>query len=165
MGFFSGKKTTPEGDGVYVDMEGQKIPIAIAVHAPPPSPRSAPGALQQQGYSSKQAPVQASRQGGSGSTVYNTKNGKPPPILFLSRTPTVIALCPVCNKKNVRTRIVTAPDWLTWVTVAVLLVVFWPLCWVPLVTDSCRRTTHYCIACSAEVGSIRPFKDCFVKHR
>jgi hypothetical protein len=88
-----------------------------------------------------------------------------PSIVFMSRTPTVVPQCPVCMKTNVRTRTTTAPDWMTWVTVAVLLVTFWPLCWIPLVTDSCRRTIHYCTSCHGEVGSIRPYKDCCVKHR
>jgi LITAF-like zinc ribbon domain len=161
MGLFGSKKTSadPNGDGLYVDMEQQKIPIAVAVSAPP-----SPGAVAvfHQKQTSKQQQQQQKQQA---IVVYNTKNGKPPPVIFVTRTPTVIPLCPVCSKRNVRTRIRTAPDWLTWVTVAVLLVVFWPLFWIPLVTDACRRTTHYCTACGAEIGSIRPFKDCFVKHR
>jgi LITAF-like zinc ribbon domain len=87
------------------------------------------------------------------------------PMILLSRVPTVLPQCPLCMKTNVRTRTVTSPNWMTWVTVAVLLVIFWPLCWIPLVTDSCRRTIHYCMFCNSEVGYIRPYKDCCVTYR
>lgn len=87
------------------------------------------------------------------------------PMIFFSRVPTVLPQCPLCLKTNARTRTVTSPNWMTWVTVAVLLVIFWPLCWIPLVTDSCRRTIHYCMFCNGEIGSIRPYKDCCVTHR
>jgi hypothetical protein len=87
------------------------------------------------------------------------------PILFMSRTPILVPQCPICYKHNVRTRTTTYPDFMTWVTCAVLLFIFWPFFWIPLVLDSTRRTTHYCSACHNEIGSIRPFKDCCVKHR
>jgi hypothetical protein len=94
-----------------------------------------------------------------------TRESRLSPMVFFSRVPTVLPQCPLCKKTNIRTRTVTAPNWMTWVTVAVLLVIFWPLCWIPLVTDSCRRTIHYCMFCNGEIGSIRPYKDCCVTHR
>ena len=159
MGLFNGKKSS--ADSEYVNIDGEMIPVAVAVVAPPPPSSGNGGAMVP--VHNKQSPVPGSKQG----AVYIGRNSAaaPPPMIFMTRSPTVIGQCPTCTKKNIRTRTVTGPDWITWVTVAMLLVVFWPLCWIPLVTDSCRKTTHYCIACGAAVGSIRPFKDCCVKHR
>jgi LITAF-like zinc ribbon domain len=162
MGLFSGNKkgsVTDSNDGdAYVDIEN--LPVAVAV-------------VPDDNYQKQIIP--ASKQGAMNNTNQkNTRNNRigrvvsmpmPSSVVFISRTPTIVPQCPVCMKTNIRTRTVTAPDWMTWVTVAVILVTFWPLCWVPLVTDSCRRTIHYCTTCHGEIGSIRPFKDCCVKHR
>lgn len=159
MGFFGGKKSSVSSHGeVYIDTDGQPIPIAVAIS--PPSPK--PGAMQVY-YNESNNNHYATNEPKQGAVYRN--GGGPQPILMLSRFPTVLKSCPVCQQRNARTRIVTAPDFFTWIAVAALLVVFWPLCWVPLVTDSSRRTTHYCLSCHAPVGSIRPFHDCCTKHR
>lgn len=166
MGFFGdGKKSNKaeslNGDGLYVK-HVDNLPVAVAVAIPTaplePSPKSSPALMVQQ-HHHQQLPLQVNN---------NSKNrGKspPPPMFSFTRSPTVIPQCPVCGKRHARTRIRTAPDWITWVSVAMLLIVFWPLCWIPLVTDACRKTTHSCSSCNAEVGTVRPFQDCFVKHR
>jgi len=86
-------------------------------------------------------------------------------ILFLRRSPTVIEMCPVCQARNVRTRTRTAPNWVTWLSALALFVAFWPLCWLPLVVDSSKRTEHYCPSCNNHVATIEPYQDCCVKHR
>ena len=56
----------------------------------------------------------------------------------LGRHPVSIGVCPHCNQSST-TRIKTYPSWETWVAAGVLVLVFWPACWVPLVTDSVRH--------------------------
>ena len=165
MGFFgTNKKDTNNNNNndEYEDIEN--IPMAVAVipddHYQKQMVSSKQGAAASK---NKLQVIHDSRRGGRGRGV--SPMPLPASFVFMSRTPTVVPQCPVCMKTNVRTRTTTAPDWMTWVTVAVILVTFWPLCWIPLVTDSCRRTIHYCTSCHGEVGSIRPFKDCCVKHR
>ena len=36
---------------------------------------------------------------------------------------------------------------ITWAVAILLLFVFWPLCWIPFVTDCMKRTEHYCRNC------------------
>jgi len=55
------------------------------------------------------------------------------------RKPMQIGCCPHCNIINARTRITTHPHWKSWIAVGALAVVFWPLCWIPLVMDEVRR--------------------------
>ena len=53
----------------------------------------------------------------------------------LGRHPISIGVCSHCNQSST-TRIKTYPSWETWVAAGVLVLVFWPICWIPLVTDS-----------------------------
>mmetsp|Transcript_27729 Transcript_27729/g.58274 ORF Transcript_27729/g.58274 Transcript_27729/m.58274 type:complete len:153 (-) Transcript_27729:440-898(-) len=62
---------------------------------------------------------------------------------ILGRQPISIGMCPHCQQYGVMTRIRTYPSWETWFACAVLLLVFWPACWVPLVYDSVNSTLHY----------------------
>mmetsp|Transcript_49488 Transcript_49488/g.149133 ORF Transcript_49488/g.149133 Transcript_49488/m.149133 type:complete len:80 (-) Transcript_49488:177-416(-) len=73
-----------------------------------------------------------------------------------------IGCCPHCNIINARTRITTHPHWKSWIAVGALAVVFWPLCWIPLVMDEMKQTNHFCASCGAKVGEIGPFEDCCV---
>ena len=57
----------------------------------------------------------------------------------LGRHPISIGVCLHCNK-SCTTRIKTYPSWETWLAAGVLVLVFWPICWIPLVTDSVRST-------------------------
>ena len=54
---------------------------------------------------------------------------------------------------------------MTWVAVVGLFLVFWPVCWIPLVIDSCKMTDHFCALCGGNVGSVKPLSDCCVKER
>eukprot|EP00956_Cyclotella_meneghiniana_P025913 scaffold55042_cov65-Cyclotella_meneghiniana.AAC.1 len=80
------------------------------------------------------------------------------------RHPISIGACPYCNQPST-TRIKTYPSWETWVAAGILVLVFWPLCWVPLVTDTCKKTDHTCSQCEAMVGQVAPMSDCCVKRR
>jgi len=85
-------------------------------------------------------------------------------VLYLKRSPTLLAQCPLCRASNVRTRARTYPSWATWGTCVAIFFVFAPLCWVPLVLDVAKRTDHTCNACHNNVGSIYPYQDCCVKY-
>lgn len=83
---------------------------------------------------------------------------------MVSRLPMMMAECPVCNQES-RTRVTTAPSWKTWTAGGCLFFVFWPVCWVPLVVDSCKTTEHFCVKCGAKVARVDAFQDCCVEHR
>lgn len=87
----------------------------------------------------------------------------PPPVF--GRTPTNIPRCPHCSATNVPTRTSTFPSLETWLLCAGILLIFWPLCWMPLVVDSTKKTEHVCSRCHAVVGEVKPLSDCCVKER
>jgi len=82
----------------------------------------------------------------------------------VSRSPMMMAECPNCHRES-RTRVTTAPSWKTWAATGCLFCVFWPLCWVPLVVDSCKTTDHFCVTCGSKVAKVGAFQDCCVEHR
>ena len=84
---------------------------------------------------------------------------------FFRRQPVMLGICPHCGTGNIWTRTRTSPSIFTWIACVVLLLLFWPVCWVPLVCDVCKQTTHYCNSCQSKVGEMSPFSDCCVKHR
>jgi len=74
-----------------------------------------------------------------------------------SRKPVVLSYCPNCAKEHVATSTRTKATGTTWLLVAAGVVVFWPLCWVPLVVNPMKQTDHYCQGCGAKVGRVKPF--------
>jgi hypothetical protein len=88
----------------------------------------------------------------------------PLPLEF-GRRSAFLSCCPYCQSLNVRSRLRTFPGWKTWVAVALIALVFWPLAWVPLVVDCTKTTEHYCPNCHALVGSVDAFEDACVKRR
>jgi hypothetical protein len=80
-----------------------------------------------------------------------------------SRKPVLLTLCPKCSQHQVRTTTRTYPSVLTWVLVGVTAAVFWPICWLPLVSDSCKQTDHYCQHCGEKVGRIKALENVCVK--
>ena len=158
MGIFGTKKKEAL---LNKDVEEGNLPVAVAVMAdntvPPPAYNpSAPVAV------SPPPPVSP-----GASSIYPQKDSTKVKSLAFSfpRCPTVIACCPHCQTTNVTTRIRTAPDWITWIVAIGLLFIFWPICWLPFVSDSMKKTEHYCPSCQMFVGATRPFQDCCVKHR
>jgi hypothetical protein len=53
------------------------------------------------------------------------------------RKPCMMAACPHCGLES-RTKVRTHPNLITWALSILLLFLFWPLCWVPLVVDRVR---------------------------
>jgi hypothetical protein len=82
-----------------------------------------------------------------------------------SREPVDLAFCPHCAMEHIRTRTRTYPNFLTWTCVAVGAVVFFPICWVPLVVDNLKKTDHYCQNCGQKIGSIKPMENVCVKEQ
>ena len=82
----------------------------------------------------------------------------------ISRVPMMMTECPHCLQES-RTRVKVTPSWKTWAAGGCLVFVFWPLCWLPLVVDSCKTTEHFCVKCGAQVAKMDAFEDCCVEHR
>ena len=78
------------------------------------------------------------------------KNDAPDDLFGGSRSPVVLSMCPNCSKNQARTRTRTYPTIVTWLGVVVGAVVFFPLCWIPLVVDPMKQTDHYCQNCGGK---------------
>ncbi|KAI2499587.1 hypothetical protein MHU86_14882 [Fragilaria crotonensis] len=59
--------------------------------------------------------------------------------------------CPNCHQQ-VRTRVRHLVDGGTIVAVIALLLLFWPLFWLPLVIPGCKSTHHYCAHCNYRIA-------------
>eukprot|EP00526_Cylindrotheca_closterium_P024516 CAMPEP_0113637038 /NCGR_PEP_ID=MMETSP0017_2-20120614/19367_1 /TAXON_ID=2856 /ORGANISM="Cylindrotheca closterium" /LENGTH=145 /DNA_ID=CAMNT_0000548007 /DNA_START=41 /DNA_END=478 /DNA_ORIENTATION=- /assembly_acc=CAM_ASM_000147 len=98
-------------------------------------------------------------------TERNTYNLERDPSLAGRRKPTNLPFCPHCSQKNVRTMTKTYPNAVTWGAVAVGAVVFFPICWIPLVVDNMKKTDHYCQSCGQKLATIKPLEGVGVKER
>ncbi len=70
----------------------------------------------------------------------------------LGRNPTGLQ-CPHCGRQSVT----TVQDMIgvgTVIAVIIIACLFWPICWLPLLIPSCKRTTHYCghDTCRKKIG-------------
>mmetsp|Transcript_3849 Transcript_3849/g.7655 ORF Transcript_3849/g.7655 Transcript_3849/m.7655 type:complete len:164 (+) Transcript_3849:81-572(+) len=59
--------------------------------------------------------------------------------------------CPYCQQTAV-TRTSNTIDACTVVSVIVLLIVFWPIFWIPFLGNCCKTTNHHCGHCHRKVG-------------
>eukprot|EP00567_Pseudictyota_dubia_P002223 CAMPEP_0197465910 /NCGR_PEP_ID=MMETSP1175-20131217/64782_1 /TAXON_ID=1003142 /ORGANISM="Triceratium dubium, Strain CCMP147" /LENGTH=223 /DNA_ID=CAMNT_0043001935 /DNA_START=1 /DNA_END=672 /DNA_ORIENTATION=- len=84
--------------------------------------------------------------------------------LDFDRKPAMLDICPNCQQQS-RTKIRTYPSILTWAMVVLLFLLFWPLCWIPLVVSKCKATDHTCVKCNVKVGEVKPFEDICEKRR
>ena len=165
MGFFGKKKSVAAADGNYVDME-QGLPVAEAVIVENNQVQAAPVPVSHEATpGDPKSPMKSSMPTSPMTAATSTTTGTNHMIRSLPRVPTVLQECPSCRKTACQTRIRTAPNWVTCLVALVLFFVFWPVCWIPFVTDAMKRTEHYCQNCSARVGTIEPFEDCCVKSR
>uniref|UniRef100_A0A7S2UEK6 LITAF domain-containing protein n=1 Tax=Attheya septentrionalis TaxID=420275 RepID=A0A7S2UEK6_9STRA len=80
------------------------------------------------------------------------------------RGPVQITSCPHCQYTS-RTTVKTYPTYLTWLSSFFLVLVFWPLCWVPLVLEKAKQSDHFCAVCEEKVGEVKPYEDCCVVYR
>lgn len=67
--------------------------------------------------------------------------------------------CPHCGHKGL-TKTKTFPNLKTLVGMLLIVAVFWPLFWLPLIIDNCKETEHSCDNCKNKLGSIDAFEDC-----
>ena len=93
--------------------------------------------------------------GGVAASTTNTASAAPPPagkvsLPGLSQKASSI-VCPYCNQQGV-TRTRSQIDCCTVVGVIVMILVFWPLFWLPFVCPCCMTTEHYCPRCHRKVG-------------
>jgi hypothetical protein len=80
-----------------------------------------------------------------------------------SRKPVQLSMCPECSQKHVRTKTITYPSAMTWVSVFVGVLVFFPICWIPLVLDPMKQTDHYCQSCGTKVGTVKALEGCCIR--
>ena len=178
MGLFGKKKSKKSGDYKDVEAANADLPVAVAVFAdgeptstyagpvpsaPPqsqvqmgtmvtlPAAPPLPNQQQKQPQYHQVVPPQPQQQQQQGHSV-------------IGRNPRPLQPCMHCGR-NGRTRVTTAPNWVTWCLVGLLLFLFWPLFFLPLVMNSTRKSIHYCNMCNEEVAVIQPCEDCCVKHR
>ncbi|KAG8178670.1 hypothetical protein JTE90_025592 [Oedothorax gibbosus] len=59
--------------------------------------------------------------------------------------------CGNCQK-TINTTTTEENGLLVWIAIIVILIVFFPLAWVPLVSSSCKDVSHYCPSCGAKLG-------------
>ena len=69
--------------------------------------------------------------------------------------------CPHCNMTGI-TQTKTFPNLKTLLAMVLIVVIFWPLFWVPLLVDNCKETEHSCSNCDKTLGSVDSFEDCCV---
>lgn len=96
-------------------------------------------------------------------------------LVFITRHPTFVPQCPFCHTVNARTRTRTAPGVLTFAVAAGILVLIAGLlhsfviglifCTIPFCIDAGKSTTHFCLNCNNELGTIGPLTDCCSKNR
>mmetsp|Transcript_86638 Transcript_86638/g.129909 ORF Transcript_86638/g.129909 Transcript_86638/m.129909 type:complete len:179 (+) Transcript_86638:139-675(+) len=177
MGLFGKKEKRDMSD--YQNVQPGAIPVATPVYRPeqdleqqqqqpPPQTKAATTKTQKVAPTQVAIPIEATNvQKTTPSTAVVTTNNKTHLITddpTLTRAPMMMRQCPNCHQES-RTRIETFPTWQSFALAVVLFIVFWPICWVPLVVDTCKQTNHYCVLCGAHVGQIDPFKDCCMDRR
>lgn len=64
-------------------------------------------------------------------------------------------VCIACHE-GIRTKVHNEVGWVTVVFFILLLLLFWPLCWIPFVCKSCKSSHHYCPKCNAKLGVTGP---------
>ena len=87
-------------------------------------------------------------------TVLNAKQYIP----VDSRKPVVLTYCPHCRKENIKTRTHDKSNSTTALCVVAGVLIFWPLCWLPLCIRPMKQTNHYCSSCGVKVGRVKPFQ-------
>jgi hypothetical protein len=79
-------------------------------------------------------------------------------VRICTRKPVVLTHCPKCAKAHVATTTRTKATGATWLGVVAGVIIFWPLCWIPLVVEPMKQTNHYCQRCGVKVGRVKPFQ-------
>lgn len=116
------------GDGAMPTPADENLPVATPIEAecvaaPPPVKYDdqKPAAIMSSAQPAEKSGLMASMQNDS----------------RFGRKPCMMAACPHCGLES-RTKVRTFPNFITWAMSILLLFLFWPLCWVPLVVDRVR---------------------------
>lgn len=59
--------------------------------------------------------------------------------------------CPYCNT-TMQTKVNFKIDVCTILAVVIILLLFWPLFWIPLLVPQCKTAEHYCTNCHRKLG-------------
>jgi hypothetical protein len=166
MGLFGGGKQQSDNGGAsnpnYVNQDlPEAVPVTVVVAEDPEA-----GYRQQQQQQEMPQPIHKTNATMYGTTTAADCNCETANRLqFTTRLPAILPQCPHCRAVNVPTLTRTFPSAVTCLAVLVMLIIFWPLFWLPLVLDQCRHTTHVCTNCHNEVGEVPAFADCCVTQR
>ena len=63
--------------------------------------------------------------------------------------------CPYCPAQ-MTTRIQYQVSVVTIVAIVIIVMICWPLFWLPLCLPSCKTAGHYCVNCQSKVGQAEP---------
>ncbi|CAB9519457.1 expressed unknown protein [Seminavis robusta] len=139
MGFFAKKKKqsdpeNPDYGATYNLSDDDDLPVATMVTDMPPA--TAP--MQQQ--PSFQQPTPPPPQHAKPVNQQQQAQIATMSTVFLTRAPTLMQPCPCCQA-HARTRVVTFPNWVTWSLCAIIFLICWPLCWLPVVLTKVKIQT------------------------
>jgi len=132
MGFFSKKSKKTETDvygGDYGMQDDENLPVAEIVCEVRSSDEQP--SLTTYKTTADNLPIIDPSASGSAS-------GQKIPAIWLSRMPMPMECCPCCQVAGARTRVVTYPSRITWALCVLIVFIFWPLCWIPLVMEKVR---------------------------
>jgi hypothetical protein len=160
MGLFKGGKDKNDG-ATYANMENGGEPIQATLV---------------EEYGLEDNKKKPNNGGGTLSSILPTTTGHPESgLVFITRHPTFVPQCPFCQTVNAKTRIRTAPGILTIAVSAALLLgigyflgmwlIALCVCTIPFCMDVGKSTTHFCMVCSRELGTIGPCTDCCSQNR
>jgi hypothetical protein len=140
----------------------EEIPVAFVSSSPPPAiAHTKPSVVSYDRgtsvHSPNHVPIDTRKPvvsyNGGASTVQS-----PNYLRIDTRKPVTLSYCPNCAKSHVITTPRTKVTGTTWFGVVVGAVIFWPLCWIPLVVKPMKQTNHYCQSCGIKVGRVKPFQ-------
>ena len=80
----------------------------------------------------------------------DSSNSNQPPYLTGFGLNPQRARCPFCNHEG-RTNVHFTVDVFTFFMMGLLFLVFWPICWLPLLMPGCKNTEHFCSNCHRKV--------------
>mmetsp|Transcript_6670 Transcript_6670/g.7608 ORF Transcript_6670/g.7608 Transcript_6670/m.7608 type:complete len:164 (-) Transcript_6670:65-556(-) len=161
MGIFGGKKKEIQVAAYHVsDIDGTVLPVAVPINATTMIQQQ-----QQQSHPQYQSVPMENKQAFLPRTTTTTIFSGGNNLFIRSRYPVTLSICPLCQKHRSRTQTRTYPTCSTWFWVILLTVVFFPLFWIPLCCDSCKRTDHTCKNCGNIIGTIEPMNDLCEKRR
>jgi hypothetical protein len=85
--------------------------------------------------------------------------GPQPFILYamtgLGREPVQLPACPYCHRPTV-TIVKHEVEGVTVLAAAIVMLLFWPLFWLPLLVPACKASKHYCSECHRPLGRTEP---------